>query len=180
MQSVVPSRQALDTVALEEPEEVSPEYHDDVALARALVQAARTVEHVVDVSPGRYGVAATYGPGQRVTGIVLRRTTHPGWDPPLMFVVEAHIVVATAAVTVPVAPLLATSKTSRNRKQRQKTSVREAPGAPLAPVLVRIAEETRRALAATLRQLRPGETWAIDITIDELRAIDARAVSPVE
>jgi len=176
MQGVVPSPEAqdadtLDIDAQDASEAVSPEHYDDVALARALVQAARTVEHVVDVSAGRYGVAATYGPGQRVTGIALRRTTHSGWA---SFAVEAHIVVATAAVTVHSAVPLAAPKTSRNRRQRQR-----ATSAPGTPVLLRIAEETRHTLAATLRRLRPGETWTIDITIDELRDANARGATQV-
>ena len=71
-------------------------------------RAARTVEQVVDVSAGRYGTAVTYGPGQRVTGIVLRRSApsegSAEGSAALSFVVEAHIVVATAAVTVLAAP----------------------------------------------------------------------------
>jgi hypothetical protein len=40
------------------------------------------------------------------------------------------------------------------------------------PVLLRIAEETRSALAGTLVRLRPGEQWDINITIDDLRDAD--------
>jgi len=186
MQGTVSSQQAqdadvLDANVLDAPGAASREDHDDVALALALAQAARTVEQVVDVSAGRYGTAVTYGPGQRVTGIVLRRPTQSGWDSPLSFVVEAHIVVATAAVTVPIAPHLAAPKPSREKRQRQKTSsTREMPGTPRAPILLLIADETRRALAATLRRLRPGETWEIDVTIDDLRDTDARDASRVQ
>jgi len=181
MQGVVSSQPAQDANALDEPEVVSREHHDDVALALALVRAARTVEQVVDVSVCRYGVAATYGPGQRVTGIVLRRAVQSGWDSPLSFVVEAHIVVATAAVTAPIAPHLAAPKPSRDKRQRpQATSAYNVSDTPRAPVLLRIADDTRRALAAILRRLRPGETWEIDIIIDELRDTDARASSRVQ
>jgi hypothetical protein len=168
--SAVSSQQARDANALDEPEVVSRQHHDDVALALALSQAARTVEHVVDVSAGRNCVVATYGPGQRVIGIALRRTAQSAWDRPSSFVVEAHIVVATAAVTVP----LVIPKTPRNKRQRQR-----ATSAPGTPVLLRIAEETRHALASTLRRVRPGETWVIDITIDELRDTDARGATQV-
>jgi hypothetical protein len=54
------------------------------------------------------------------------------------------------------------------------------PDAPRAPVLLRIADETRRVLAATLRRLRPNEQWDVDITIDDLRDTDARASSRVQ
>ena len=192
--SAVYSQPAQDSDALdapEEPEVVSRDDHDDrddVALALALVRAARSVEQVVDVSAGRYGTAVTYGPGQRVTGIVLRRSAPSGTvgtsaAPP--FVVEAHIVVATAAVAVLAAPPLAAPKTSREksreRRQRpQATSAHSASDTPGAPVLLRIADETRRALAATLRRLRPNEQWIIDITIDDLRDMDARNSSRVQ
>jgi uncharacterized alkaline shock family protein YloU len=45
----------------------------EVAIARAAVAAVRTVPGVVDVSPGRYAEAATYGPGERVGGVAVRR-----------------------------------------------------------------------------------------------------------
>jgi hypothetical protein len=179
--SAVYSQPAQDADALDEPEVVSRDDHNDVALALALAQAARTAEQVVDVSAGRYGTAVTYGPGQRVTGIVLRRSAPSGTSAAPPFVVEAHIVVATAAVAVLAAPPLAAPKTSREKRQRlHAATARELPGAPRAPVLLRIADEARRALAATLRRLRPGETWEIDITIDELRDTDARASSRVQ
>jgi len=49
-----------------------------------------------------------------------------------------------------------------------------------APILLRIADDARRVLAATLRRLRPGETWRIDITIDDLRDTDIRDSSRVQ
>ncbi len=175
----------------DEPEVVSREYHDDVALALALVQAARSVEQVVDVSAGRYGTAVTYGPGQRVSGIVVRRPTPSAGSAAPSLVVEAHLVVATAAVTVLAAPPLAaqplaapvptTPKTAREKGQRpQATSARGMPGVPRAPVLLRIADEARRVLDATLRRLRPNEQWVIDITIDDLRDTDAHDSSRVQ
>jgi hypothetical protein len=182
--SAVSSQPAQDTDALDEPEEpgvVSRDDRNDVALALALAQAALSVEQVVDVSAGRYGTAVTYGPGQRVTGIVVRRPTPSATSAAPSFVVEAHIVVATAAVTVLAAPPLAALKTSREKGQRpQATSAHSASDTPRAPVLLRIADDTRRVLAATLRRLRPGETWEIDITIDDLRDTDARASSRVQ
>ena len=89
--------------------------------------------------------------------------------------------VATAAVTVLAAPPLAAPKRSREKRLRpQTTTARSAPGIPHTPVLLRIADEARRVLAATLRRLRPGETWEIDITIDDLRETNARDSSRVQ
>jgi hypothetical protein len=180
MHGAVSTQRAQDVDALDAPGAVSRDDSDDVALALALAQAALAVEQVVDVSAGRYGTAITYGPGKRVTGIVLRRRMAPESSAPSSFVVEAHIVVATAAVTVLAAPPLAAPITSRDKTSRDKrqhppaTTAHSASDTPRAPVLLRIADEARRALATTLRQVRPNETWDIDITIDDLRDTDAR------
>jgi hypothetical protein len=166
------SQQTQGAGAPDVPEAVLRDDNNDVALALALAQAARTVEYVVDMGLGRYGVAATYGPGQRIRGIVLHRAAlsagseGSGSAAP---VVEAHIVVATAAV-------MRVMTTPPARQSKRRLSPDHAPrssGAPEAPVLLRIAAEARHALAATLRQLRPNERWDIDITIDDLRDTDA-------
>ncbi|HEY7094974.1 MAG TPA: hypothetical protein VH393_17455 [Ktedonobacterales bacterium] len=171
MHGAVSSQQAQDADAPDEPEAVSRDDNGDVALALALAQAARTVEHVVDLGAGRYGVAATYGPGQRVRGIVLRRAAQSEksvGSAAAAPVVEAYLVVATAAITSAMAPA------ARQRKRRPPPDhMLGASDTPETPVLLRIAEETRRALAATLRRLRPNERWDIDITIDDLRDTDA-------
>ena len=45
----------------------------EVSLARAVVAAVRGVPSVANLSPGRFAEAATYGPGERVRGVVIRR-----------------------------------------------------------------------------------------------------------
>ena len=45
----------------------------EVSLARAVVVAIRGVAGVADVSPGRFAEAATYGPGEKVSGVVIGR-----------------------------------------------------------------------------------------------------------
>jgi hypothetical protein len=171
MHGAVSSQQARDADAPDEPEAVSRDGADDVALALALAQAARAVEHVVDLGAGRYGVAATYGPGQRVRGIVLRRAAQSEQSEgsaAAVFVVEAYLVVATAAITSAITPA------ARQRKRRLSPDhALAASDMPREPVLLRIAAEARRALAATLRRLRPNERWDIDIIIDDLRDTDA-------
>jgi hypothetical protein len=163
MHGAVSSQAAQDTDALDERDVIARDDNDDVALALALAQAARTVEHVVDLGVGRYGVAVTYGPGKRIRGIVLR-PTQSGGNAALSSSVEAHIVVATAAVSS------ARTPAAQRSKQRMPThTALSALGTQRAPILLQIAEDTRRALAATLWQLRPNEKWAIDITIDDLR-----------
>jgi hypothetical protein len=166
MQGAMSSQRAQDADAPDEPGTVSRDGNDDVALALALAQTARTVEHVLDLGAGRYGVAATYGPWQRIRGIVLRRPTQ--LEGVAASVVEAYIVVATAAITSAMTPA------AQQSKQRPSPGHALAASGMLgAPVLLRIASETRRALAATLRRLRPNEQWDIDIIIDDLRDTDA-------
>jgi hypothetical protein len=166
MHGAISSQETHGSGALEESSPVSRD--DDVALASALAQAARTVEHVVDLGAGRYGVAATYGPGQRITGIVLRNSAQPEGSAAVARVVEAHIVIALAVIVSGAAPIA---------QRKSATSTRGRSSAPGMPVLLRIAEETRGALAATLVRLRPGEQWDINITIDDLRDTDASASS---
>jgi hypothetical protein len=184
MHGAVSSQRAQDADALDEPGAVSRDDSDDVALAMALAPAALLVAHVVDVvdvSAGRYGTAITYGPGKRITGIVLRRPLPSQTSAPSSCVVEAHIVVATAAVTVFAATPLAAPTTSRDKRQRPPTTIaHSASDTPRAPVLLRIADDTRRALTEALEQLRPNEQWIIDVTIDDLRDTDARDSSRVQ
>ena len=46
----------------------------ETSLARAVVAAIRGVPGVADVSPGLFAEAATYGPGEKVHGVVVGRT----------------------------------------------------------------------------------------------------------
>ncbi len=45
----------------------------EVSLARAVVAAVRAVPSVADVSPGLFAEAVTYGPGEKVRGVVVGR-----------------------------------------------------------------------------------------------------------
>lgn len=44
---------------------------DDLRLARAISEAALATEGVYSLGTGRYAEAATYGPGEKVTGVVV-------------------------------------------------------------------------------------------------------------
>lgn len=44
---------------------------DDLRLARAASEAALTTEGVYALGTGRYAEAATYGPGEKVSGVVV-------------------------------------------------------------------------------------------------------------
>jgi len=65
----------------------------DVTIARAVAAAVRGVPAVVDLSPGRFALAATYGSRQRVTGVMVH---HPG---PHEVGVEVHVILSTGSPT---------------------------------------------------------------------------------
>jgi uncharacterized alkaline shock family protein YloU len=44
---------------------------DDLRLARAVSEAALTTDGVYSLGTGRYAEAATYGPGEKVSGVVV-------------------------------------------------------------------------------------------------------------
>jgi hypothetical protein len=146
---------------------------DDVALAVALARTARSVAHVVDVSAGRYGVAATYGPGQRIVGIVVRRVAPTVGNEAPSCVVEAHVVIATAVVAGGLRQD-AEQRSAQSPRARAQSAT-GAPGVSGRPILLRIADDIRRALAQELREMRPAEPWTINVSIDDLR--DAEATS---
>lgn len=133
-------------------------YNDDAAFAVALAHAVRSVQRIVGLSAGRYGVAATYGPGQRIAGIVLRRDApaeeSAAENEATHRVIEAHVVAAASLVTATVA--------LQDKKQGpSKTGSR--------PILLRIAEDVRRALAREALAQRPDEAWIVDVFIEDLR-----------
>jgi hypothetical protein len=179
----MPSQRAQDADAPDAPGAVSRDDSDDVTLALALAQVARTVEYVVDLSAGRYGAAVTYGPGQRITGIVLRKAGQSEGGAALTSIVEAHLVVATTAITNVMASAPQRTEQQRTEQQRteqQRLSTDQALNVSTpssAPILRQIADNARSALGETLRRLRPREKWDINITIDDLRDVDTRIAS---
>jgi hypothetical protein len=170
MDGAASSQQAQEASALDQP---APEARDDLALTIALAQAARRVEHIVTLSAGRYGAVVTYGPGKRVDGIVLRRPTPVEGGPLPSSSVEAHIIIDTAVVVRDATPLSQQEIGQRLPPNRHG----HAPESAEAPVLLRIADKTRQALAATLQQWRPHEMWDIDIVIEDLRDADNPATT---
>jgi len=67
---------------------------DDLQLARAISEATLATEGVYSLGVGRYAEAATYGPGEKVTGVVV----NPGE-------VRVHIV-ARYPLSVPIPALV--------------------------------------------------------------------------
>src|SRR5215469_8906501 len=58
----------------------------DIPVARAVAEAVRALPMVLDLSPGKFELAATYGPRERVTGVVVRRTSSHN------ITIEVHVV----------------------------------------------------------------------------------------
>src|SRR5258708_28743612 len=58
----------------------------DIAIARAVGEAVRATPMVLDLSPGIVELAVTYGPHERVTGVVVR---HPNSHD---IAIEGHVV----------------------------------------------------------------------------------------
>jgi hypothetical protein len=137
--------------------EVTPNQPDDVAVVVSLAQAIRSLPYVADLSAGRYGVAVTYGPGQRISGIVLRRPIPTEDDAHLPSVVETHIV-----LTAEVVRAFPEQRLSSAQSQQAGTTVQR-------PVLLDLAEEIRQTLEREIRSLRPSESWVIDIALEDLR-----------
>ena len=51
----------------------TPDPSANTTIARAVLAAVRAVPGVADVSPGQHAEAATYGPGEVVRGVAVRR-----------------------------------------------------------------------------------------------------------
>ena len=67
------------------------------AAARAIAAAVRAVPGVLDLSAGPGGAAATYGPGERVRGIVLE-ANGDGWKGAARLILAASRIRETAAL----------------------------------------------------------------------------------
>lgn len=140
--------------------EVKPNQPSDVTVAVSLAQAIRSLPYVTGLSAGRYGAAVTYGPGQRIAGIVLRRPIPTEDETHLPFVVETHIVLAAAVVRA-----FPEQRLSSGQSQGAGSIVQR-------PVLLDIADEIRQTLEREIRRLRPTESWVIDIALEDLREAD--------
>lgn len=81
------------TQQVSELRERAPERVSDIALASDVAQAVRKVPGVVDLSAGHVALAATYGSGQRVTGVVVH---HLSQDE---VVLEVHVILSEAHCT---------------------------------------------------------------------------------
>lgn len=124
----------------------------DIALAEAVAKAVRVAPEVVDLSQGRSMLAATYGPGRSVAGIVVR---HPTLD---TLALEVHVILSEARCT--------------------QTSTGIATGIAMEPEgqdaqihgpVNEIANRVRSAARVAAQQTTTAAVEQVDVFIDDLR-----------
>jgi hypothetical protein len=108
----------------------------------------------VDLSAGLTTPVATYGAGQRVTGVIIR---HPDLSPDT-YAIEVHVILSET-------PYLSAAPQSAARAPQESAAETSAQPRPFTEIADRIRMEARRA-AQTRVTL---STSAIDVYIDDLR-----------
>lgn len=118
----------------------------DIALAEAVAQAVRAVPGVADLSSGLSAPAATYGPGQHVTGIAVR---HPTLD---TLAIEVHVALSETHCT-----RAATAAGSGEHDLQWRGPVTE------------VANQVRGAVYAAVQEMTSLALVRVDVFIDDLR-----------
>ena len=126
----------------------------DIAIARAVAGAVRAAPMVLDLSPGIVELAATYGPRERVTGVVVRRPSSHD------YAIEVHVVLRGS--------LYAGSQLdeARGGASHHKASAGMAHDA----VLMRSADQIRRAIYRAVRGLDMAPPARVDVIIEDIQA----------
>lgn len=129
----------------------------DIAFARAIAVAVRATPGVADLSPGLMALAATYGPHERVVGVVVRHTsahdTHEthGTD----VEVDVHVIVAIEAA----ADSVARGDESRATPSGEASDV---------AVLTQIASRVRAAVYRVASSMNLAPLPTVDVLIDDI------------
>lgn len=120
----------------------------DLAIAGAVAGAVRAMPEVVDLSPGITMLAATYGAGQRVTGVVVHHIA------PDTLVLEVHVVLS-------------------EEHCRAATTSRASDAAVHRPgeigLLIDAANRIREAVHAVVHDTTSLPLEQVDVLIDDLR-----------
>ena len=130
---------------------MAPEHLDDTLIAETIVHAIRTVPGVSDMGKGLFAQATqatTFGPGKRVSGVVIH---HPSMH---ALSVEVHVVLDAAAFTQAYAERSASDAPSR---------------AGTTPGLLRFTDQIRTVVVQTLEHLGVPASTRVDVTIDDIR-----------
>lgn len=135
----------------QDPSATPPAYSgaSDSAIARAIVAAIRAMPGIADVSPGLVMLAATYGPCERVVGVVVRH------DSPHDTAVEIHVVVEGVA------------------RPNSATRGGDAPATPGeasdVAVLAQVVSQIRATICDVVSSLNLVPLSAIDVFIDDIQ-----------
>ena len=119
----------------------------DFALAQAVAQAVRETPDVIDLSPGRFVLAATYSKGQHVTGVVVH---HPR---PGAIRLEVHAVLSGSCSS---ATAVGAGEDAAGH------------GAKRQAVLTEIGEQIRRSVYRVANTMSLPALAGVDVYIDDL------------
>lgn len=146
MSSPTPEEVAVDMQAVS----VQPvsAHLSDLDLAKVIAYAVRQAPGVLEMSPGRFALEATYGPGEHVSGVVLQHPT------PDTLSIAVHVVVAEAALRAAFDEA-ALSKLAPDAEQR--------------PMLLRLAEQIRTVVSEATDALGLPSLRAVDVALDDVR-----------
>ncbi|HEU5349582.1 MAG TPA: hypothetical protein VFU63_13305 [Ktedonobacterales bacterium] len=122
----------------------------DIIIARAVAAAVRATPGIAGLSPGLLALAATYGPNERVVGVVLRHFS------PHDTVVEVHVVVGIE--TIP-----------KTEPHKTVSDMSAPAGVSDGAVLIRVANQVRNAVYRAIAELNLPPPSAVDVLIDDIR-----------
>ncbi len=119
----------------------------DLELAKSIAAAICEVPAVLGMGPGRFAQAATYGPGERVMGVVLR---HPA---PTALAIEAHVVLDERMLVQTLSSVSPSDGFS---------------GSEHTPIVVRVADRIRAVVFQTVHRFGGPGPITVDVVVDDL------------
>jgi hypothetical protein len=126
----------------------------DIAIARAVAEAVRAAPMVLELSPGIAELAVTYGPRERVTGVVVR---HPNSRD---IIIDVHVV-----LRGPLHDRSQYSETPAGASHRKASA-----GTARDAVLTRSADHIRRAVYRAAQALGIAAPTGVDVHIEDIQA----------
>jgi hypothetical protein len=120
----------------------------DIAIASAVAHAVRAAPGVIDLSPGTTALAATYGSGKRVDGVVVHHLA------PDKVALEIHVTLSETAC----------KQADADAALETSGRVQEEQG-----LLTRVASRIRSAVYDIAPGMAPQALMRVDVYIDDLR-----------
>lgn len=128
----------------------------DIAIARAVAEAVRAVPVVLDLSPGIVELAATYGPRERVTGVVVQRPNSRDTT------IGVHVILR--------GPLHGGVKSQQDEMRKGATHRKVSTGTARDAVLPQSADEIRRVVYRATQGLDMPPPTEVDVVIEDIQA----------